>query len=153
MVCDSNQHQISDYPSKRTQQGAPAANTNRASRPRTANQNQNPRIGTGVENSEAGQSVARTPSRVFAMDSHEIDESANVVEGIILVSKTTCKALFNPGATHSFIASSFTESLKFSLDNLPYVVEVSTPMGDSALSTNMLRSVRFLYWIESFLRT
>ncbi|KAM6565508.1 hypothetical protein CsatA_024636 [Cannabis sativa] len=45
------------------------------------------------------------PARVFAITQAEAEASPSVVSGQIPMANTTCKVLFDSGATHSFIAS------------------------------------------------
>ena len=61
-----------------------------------------------------------------------------MVEGTLLVSGKLAKVLIDPGSTHSFVRPRFMKELKLRYENLPYVVEVSTPTGKQALETDKI---------------
>jgi len=69
---------------------------------------------------------AITPENVLAEDN-----AANVVTGTIpLFGKVAC-ALFDPGASHSFISSSYVKLCRVSTEPLEQNICVATPVGDT----------------------
>ena len=43
-------------------------------------------------------------ARVFTMDGKEAETAEGLIKGICFVNETPCEALFDSGATHSFIS-------------------------------------------------
>ncbi|XP_073017826.1 uncharacterized protein [Primulina eburnea] len=105
LVCGSDQHRIQECPQKSRPLPAPTAQKR------------------------------KIPARVFALTGNEDDiDPTAVVEGTILLLSKTGKVLFDPGATHSFVSSTFVHHLETPSVKLPYILEVSSPMGDKLLS-------------------
>ena len=65
----------------------------------------------------------RVQGRTFALTHREAMASNVVVEGMIFISGHIAHALFDPGATHSFVSSAFAYKLN----------QVSKPLGFSWL--------------------
>ena len=62
----------------------------------------------------------RAQGRTFALTHHEAMASNAVVEGMISISRHIARALFDPGATHSFISSVFKYKLNHTLEPLGF---------------------------------
>ncbi|XP_075515481.1 uncharacterized protein LOC142550130 [Primulina tabacum] len=105
LVCGSDQHRIQECPQKSRPLPAPTAQKR------------------------------KIPARVFALTENEDDiDPTVVVEGTILLLSKTGKVLFDPGATHSFVSSTFVHHLETPSVKLPYILEISSSMGDKLLS-------------------
>ncbi|GAV91275.1 RVP_2 domain-containing protein [Cephalotus follicularis] len=74
---------------------------------------------------------AITKGRIFTLTQAEVPESTSVVGGTLYICGFSARVLMDPGASHSFIASRFASCLDVTPDYLPYVLDVSTPTGDS----------------------
>ena len=72
----------------------------------------------------------RTQARVFALTQRDAQAAPNVVTGILLIANRQARVLIDPGATHSFVASSFGVHLGRPCENLEQPLLVSTPVGD-----------------------
>ena len=68
-------------------------------------------------------------ARAYALEGGAEPEPNDVVESDICIDNETGKALFDPGATHSFIYVEFANKLFLTAEILPYTFEVSSPMG------------------------
>ncbi|KAL0409809.1 UNVERIFIED_CONTAM: Retrovirus-related Pol polyprotein from transposon.6 [Sesamum radiatum] len=79
-------------------------------------------------------------ARAFALGGEEATNPTTVIEGTICISNTPGRVLFDPGATHSFVASHFTPYLTVKAEVLPYSFEVSMPMGNSEISNVLYKS-------------
>ena len=82
-----------------------------------------------VQGTGASGSGPRTRARVYSLDGSEEPDTTVVVEGTHHISGFSCKILFDPGATHSFISTVFARLLEWPVVNLMHVVEVCTPLG------------------------
>ena len=71
----------------------------------------------------------QTQGRTFALIHREAMASNAVVEGMISISGHITHALFDPGATHSFISSAFAYKLNQVSEPLRFQLVVSTPIG------------------------
>ena len=80
----------------------------------------------------------RVPARVYAMDKNEVEGEADVVEGTLTISEKLAKLLIDPGSTHSFVRPGFIKRLGFKTENLPYLIEVSTPIGEKKIETKRI---------------
>ena len=66
---------------------------------------------------------------MFALTYEEASETPTVVTGTLLIDNCYAKVLFDSGATHSFISSSFTKSLQNRhLKNFEGELLVRTPL-------------------------
>ena len=105
-ACDSDQHTIKDYP-----KGRKNANV----------ENQSQQQGTTGR--------PQTKARAYALTGEEGTEPTQVVEGKVLIQNFICKALFDPGASHSFISYDCAKKLNLSPENMSISYEVHTPVG------------------------
>ncbi|XP_028798778.1 uncharacterized protein LOC114754179 [Neltuma alba] len=80
----------------------------------------------GVNNTRAA-----VPGRVFALSQQEADTSPNLIKGILKLEGFKTQALFDSGATHSFISDDYVSRLSIHMYELPCDVIVSTPAGVS----------------------
>ncbi|XP_028798835.1 uncharacterized protein LOC114754221 [Neltuma alba] len=76
---------------------------------------------------QAGRSTV--PGRVYAMTNEEASASPNLIRGNILLEGHVISALFDSGATHSFISVDCAQKLSLLVVELPYDLRVSTPAG------------------------
>ncbi|XP_075481252.1 uncharacterized protein LOC142521964 [Primulina tabacum] len=105
LVCGSDQHRIQECPQKSRPLPAPTAQKR------------------------------KIPARVFALTGNEDDiDPTAVVEGTILLFSKTGKVLFDPGVTHSIVSSTFVHHLETPSVKLPYILKLSSPIGDKLLS-------------------
>ena len=106
-ACGSDQHAIKDCPKGR--------------------KNGN----TGTQNQQ--QSTSGRPqikARAYALTGEESADPTQVVEGKISIRNFICKALFDPGATHSFISHDCAEKLKLPSEIMNTTYEVHTPVRE-----------------------
>ena len=83
-----------------------------------------------------------TNARIFTMTKDEaIAETSSVVTGQILIDNQYANVLFDTGATHSFVSSSFVKKLGRSLDVLSEGFTTALPSGEVIVSTHWLRAV------------
>ena len=78
---------------------------------------------------EASNSKPQQQGRVFALTQQEANQSPNLIKGIVIIHGVAVNAMFDSGATHSFISYNCAEGLGLKIDALPYEFSVSTPMG------------------------
>ena len=78
------------------------------------------------------------PARVYALDKRNVESEAEVVEGTLSISGKLAKVLIDPGSTHSFVRPKFLKALGSKSEILPYVVEVSTPMGEQEIKIDKI---------------
>jgi len=71
----------------------------------------------------------RAQGRTFVLTHREAMASNAVVEGMIFISGYIAHALFDPGATHSFISNAFAYKLNQVSEPLEFQLVVSTPVG------------------------
>ncbi|GAV88489.1 zf-CCHC domain-containing protein/RVP_2 domain-containing protein [Cephalotus follicularis] len=77
--------------------------------------------------------------RVFILTQIEVPESTFVVGGTIYVYGFSASVLMDSGASHSFIASHFASCLNAFPEDMPYVLDVSTPTGGSMCTDSVYR--------------
>ena len=58
----------------------------------------------------------RIKARAYVLEENEDPDPTNVVESTVHILNTPVKALYDPGAMHSFIASELCALLNFKLD-------------------------------------
>ena len=71
----------------------------------------------------------RAQGRMNAITQQEARASNAVVEGTVCISENIARVLFDPGATHSFISSSFATTINKESEPMSYQLVVSTPVG------------------------
>ena len=68
----------------------------------------------------------RAQGRMNALTQREVQASNAVVEGTICLSRNIARVLFDSGATHSFISSSFATKINKESEPFNYQLVVST---------------------------
>ncbi|XP_075515847.1 uncharacterized protein LOC142550653 [Primulina tabacum] len=122
LVCGSDQHRIQECPQKSRPLPAPTAQKR------------------------------KIPARVFALTGNEDDiDPTAIVEGTILLLSKTGKVLFDPGATHSLVSSTFVHHLETPSVKLPYILEVCSPMGDKLLSEVLYKDCPLEIYGETYM--
>ncbi|XP_073307193.1 uncharacterized protein [Primulina huaijiensis] len=97
--------------------------------PTAANQAAGPNKGTGP-NTGANPNKpkeGKPNARVFAMTKEEVDDANEVVSCTILIQKVPTYALFDCGATHSFMSKRFTKKLGLKPESLAEPFRIATP--------------------------
>ena len=79
----------------------------------------------------------RAPARVFAITHQDAQTSEGVVTGTVIVGTCSGCALFDPGATHSFVSTIFAKNCKLHCTRMTVEYEVSTPAGQ-VMCTNLI---------------
>ncbi|XP_056688342.1 uncharacterized protein [Spinacia oleracea] len=126
--CGSKEHQVKDCP-------RPA--------PQYPNDNRNGQNGPNCGNGGNG-NLNRYPlrkplqnGRVFVMQKDEVDGNNDVITGTFLIHSNLAYFLFDSGATHSFISSSFAKRLKLKPCSEFSSMSVTIPLGKS-LACNVM---------------
>lgn len=122
IACGTNKHYIRDCPKRRPPQGKQPFPGNQRDAGMKSNSNQ------------------KVQARVFSMGSERVPDATTVVEGTIFLAQKSGKALFDPGATHSFISHHFADTVNLNCENLNYEIEVCTPLGASVFSRKHVRN-------------
>lgn len=73
--------------------------------------------------------------RVFAMTGAEASQSGNLVQGVCYIAGRCVKALFDSGATHSFVSSLCVAELGLPVKELSFELLVSTPTSGKVLTS------------------
>ncbi|XP_073031150.1 uncharacterized protein [Primulina eburnea] len=97
--------------------------------PTAANRPAGPNRGTGP-NTGAGPSKPKEDkpnARIFAMTQEEADDTTEVVSGTVLIQSIPAYALFDCGATHSFMSKRFAKKLGRRPDKLTEPFRIATP--------------------------
>ena len=87
-------------------------------------------LGSGPAAAPATSQDSRTPARVYALTQRDAQAAPNVVTGILFIAHRQARVLIDPGATHSFVASSVGVHLGRPCEKLKQPLLVSTPVGD-----------------------
>ena len=99
LYCSSVEHQLSRCPSVPTG----GVSTQRSEK-------------LASKQSSAGGSRPQVPARIYALDYRQVSDSANVVEGMVLVFHCLTKVLSDPSTTHSFANPRFKNGVEVRLD-------------------------------------
>ncbi|XP_073021621.1 uncharacterized protein [Primulina eburnea] len=110
--CGKSGHRIAEYPTT-------------ANRPAGPNRGTGPNAGAGPSKSKEDKPNAR----FFAMTREEADDANEVMSGTILIQQVPDYALFDCGATHSFISKRFAKKLGYKPDNLTEPFQIATPIS------------------------
>ncbi|XP_072979718.1 uncharacterized protein [Typha angustifolia] len=78
--------------------------------------------------------------RVFAMTLRDAEASNDVATGTMILFAHTARILFDPGATHSFISTSFLENADVAPGPLVEPLVIATPLGDFLEVRHVYRS-------------
>ena len=79
----------------------------------------------------------RTPGRVFHLTQEEARAASDVVAGTLLLNDFNMHVLFDPGATHSFIAKRSVTKLRKEVEIVEKGFVIGTPMGNM-VETNIV---------------
>ncbi|KAL3715744.1 hypothetical protein ACJRO7_007483 [Eucalyptus globulus] len=122
--CGQQGHQVKDCPRRSIGQQLPP--------PPPIGQNR----GYVPPNAQQGEPV-RPPARgrTYAITRGQAEDAPNVITGMVSLNDHPAYALFDPGATHSFIADRFIKLIGLNPKLLESVVSISTPLKDRILST------------------
>lgn len=71
--------------------------------------------------------------RVYAITKKEAEDSSVVITGTVSLYDHTAYALFDPGATHSFVVKQFVDLVELNLKPLGVVYNVFTPLEDNII--------------------
>ncbi|XP_028763323.1 uncharacterized protein LOC114721630 [Neltuma alba] len=85
------------------------------------------------------------PGRVFAMTSEEAGASPNLIRGNVLLQNHPLCAMFDSGATHSFVSFDCVERLRLCMDDLSYVLCVTTPAGATVRTVKVCKGLTFVF--------
>ena len=140
-------HYIANYPYAKNKPAASAfSNTVNGPRPPVSGANRVP-VGSnnkGINNSQ--QPYGR--ARINHIDAQEAQGAQGVVLGEFLVSSTLATVLFDSGASHSFISSSFVNKHKIPTVLLKTSLLTRTPGGDIKCQLGCLRVKIILSGVE-----
>ncbi|XP_075497143.1 uncharacterized protein LOC142534112 [Primulina tabacum] len=97
--------------------------------PTAVNRSAGPNKGTGpiVGAGPSKPNEDKPNARVFAMTQEEEDDANEVVSGTILIQKVSAYALFDCGATHSFMSKRFAKKLGCKPEKLTEPFRIATP--------------------------
>ncbi|XP_075473862.1 uncharacterized protein LOC142504906 [Primulina tabacum] len=106
--------------------------------PTAANQAAGPNKGTGskVGANPNKPNENKPNARVFAMNQEEADDANEVVSGTILLQKVPAYALFDCGATHSFVSKRFAKKVGLKPESLTEPFRIATPTRMDWLASN-----------------
>ncbi|KAL0536964.1 hypothetical protein IC582_025927 [Cucumis melo] len=82
--------------------------------------------------------------KVYAITQQEEENAPDFITGMILICSAPAVALFDPGATHSFVSSIFLTKLNRMLEPLSEGLAIYTPVGDVLLVNEVLRNCEVL---------
>ncbi|XP_058219747.1 uncharacterized protein LOC131330251 [Rhododendron vialii] len=72
-----------------------------------------------------------TGGRIFALQTEEQEQDPSVIQGTLLLYSTCVQALFDSGASHSFISTTCVIALALETEPLSKSTKVVSPMGGS----------------------
>ena len=75
------------------------------------------------------------------MKAREDQNAPEVITGILSLFDIEMHALIDPGSTHSYICSKYVFDRMPSIEQLPYDMLVTSPLGHSTESTECIRTV------------
>ncbi|XP_075504584.1 uncharacterized protein LOC142542022 [Primulina tabacum] len=121
--CGKSGHRIAECPTA-------------ANRPAELNKGTGPNAGAGPSKPKEDKPNAR----VFAMTKEDADDASEVVSGTVLIQKVPAYALFDSGATHSFMSKRFSKKLGCKLEKLTESFRIATPTS-RAIETHEIYKV------------
>ncbi|XP_048138572.1 uncharacterized protein LOC125315981 [Rhodamnia argentea] len=91
--------------------------------------------GNGPCPSKMGANLNRPPNqgKVYAVARKEAENAPGVVTGKISLCDQAAYALFDPGASHSFVSAQFADLAEMELKPLDVILHVTTPLKDKVL--------------------
>ncbi|TYK14640.1 putative DNA/RNA polymerases superfamily protein [Cucumis melo var. makuwa] len=82
--------------------------------------------------------------KVYSITQQEEEDAPDFITGMILICSVPAVALFDPGATHSFVSRIFLTKLNRMLEPLSEGLAIYTPVGDVLLVNEVLRNCEVL---------
>lgn len=73
----------------------------------------------------------RVSTRSFALTQQDANASESVMEGMISISGSLARCLFDSGSTHSFASPTFAQNLHITLVYMNIILLVATALGVS----------------------
>jgi len=93
------------------------------------------------ECSQMGETVnpsrSQTQGRVFALTKQEASQSPSIIQGNIKINNCLVNALFDSGASHSFISYDCVRRLGLNTHVLPYDLSISTPTSIKVVTSDV----------------
>ncbi|XP_073025165.1 uncharacterized protein [Primulina eburnea] len=123
--CGKAGHQIAECPTA-------------ANRPAGTNRGTGPNTGAGPSKPKEDKPNAR----IFAMTQEEADDATEVVSGTILIQSVPAYALFDCGATHSFMSKRFAKKLGRRRDKLTEPFRIATPTSRAIETDEIFRDCK-----------
>src|SRR5438270_13167725 len=90
--------------------------------------NNNNNYNRGGPNQTNNQQPANSQGRVYGLTENQ-PQDHEIIRGMILISNTLAKVLFDPGASHSFISMQFAKSLQLATHLMKNPLTVITPLN------------------------
>ncbi|XP_075473865.1 uncharacterized protein LOC142504910 [Primulina tabacum] len=87
----------------------------------------------------------KTNARVYAITLEEADNTNEVVAGTILLNKMPAYAVFDCGATHSFVSKRFAKKLELEHDILSEPLRVATPVSKTIETHKAIKGGEEIY--------
>ncbi|XP_061366049.1 uncharacterized protein LOC133309301 [Gastrolobium bilobum] len=95
--------------------------------------------------------MASTSSRVYAVTQQEAERSPNLIRGTILIRGYAFDAMFDSGATHSFISKFVVNGVHLPIYEFTPPMVVKTATGDIVSTSLKCKEVRFIYEQEEYM--
>jgi len=127
----SNYHKVAECPKNDNEPHSVQKSQRPYFVPSQANSNQTQTMQAPSTTQRGGR--PRASGRVFALTQEDIEASNNVISDILAVNSAFAYVLFDPGASHSFISSTFAQKYNFPLVPLEEELCVSTPTGSEII--------------------
>ncbi|XP_061348339.1 uncharacterized protein LOC133293752 [Gastrolobium bilobum] len=89
--------------------------------------------------------VQPTQARVFTLDANEAQKYPNLIRGNIILNGYPISAIFDSGASGSFMAKHIAMKIGITPAPLPYELQISTPTGGSCTASEICRGVLLEY--------
>ncbi|XP_030442425.2 uncharacterized protein LOC115664665 [Syzygium oleosum] len=93
------------------------------------------RLSNGVQSRNNTGDRPSAQGRVYALTQEDAENSDTIITGTVSLDNRTAYALFNTGATYSFVSKQFVRLAKLETEPLENVLNVSTPMKDELQTT------------------
>ncbi|XP_061337316.1 uncharacterized protein LOC133284329 [Gastrolobium bilobum] len=95
--------------------------------------------------------MAPTSARVYTMTQQEAERSPNLFRGTIFIRGYAFDAMFDSGATHSFISKFVANGLQLPIHEFTTPMVVKTATGDIVSTSLKCKEVRFVYEQEEYM--
>ncbi|XP_075481158.1 uncharacterized protein LOC142521869 [Primulina tabacum] len=89
-------------------------------------------------------------ARVYAITLEEAHNANDVVAGMVLLNKMPANALFDCGATHSFVSKRFAKKLKLEHETLSELLRVATPASKTIETQKVYRNCKIRIGKQNF---